>query len=712
MAELEISSDVRRGRLRARWLAVALAFMNWSAGADPDAPGRETSREASGRSPAQAGAAAHWAWRPLSRPEIPRVRNERWPRTPVDTFVLAGLESAGLRPTVEATRRAWIRRVTFDLIGLPPTPEEIDAWLADASEDAEAKLVERLLASPHYGERWGRHWLDVVRYADTAGDSSDYPVPQAHKYRDYVIASFNRDTPYDRFLQEQIAGDLLPFSSQAERNEHLIATGFIALARRFGVTGREMHLTIEDTLEVLGRSTLGLSLSCARCHDHKYDPITMADYYGLYGIFSSTRFPHAGAEEQRRQADFPALLTGAEAADRERAHRGRVEEIESRIAEVEQSLGAIPEDAKARPSLTAEFNRLWRERDALNRNPLGADSAYAVGERGGTNARLQLRGDPNQPGAEVPRRFLELFGGQPVAVGQTNSGRLELAAGLTGPASALAARVMVNRVWSHHFGRGLVATPNDFGTRGARPTHPELLDWLASRFIESGWSIKSLHRVIVQSATYRQSARPGREAALADPDNERLHHVRRARLDAEQYRDALLAVSGRLERSPAGPHPFPAESEWNFTQHAPFSALYPTEHRAVYLMQPRLRKEPFLELFDGADPNSSTGARSVTITPPQALFALNDAFVHEQAAALADRLFRERSTDSARIDRAHQLAFGRAAAGNEIRAGLEHLDRVGRELARNGASAEQARRDAWASYARALLASSEFLFLD
>ncbi len=681
----------------------------------------------------------HWAFEPVSDPRPPEVRHRRWPNNDVDRFILAKLESDRRLPALSADKRSLIRRATFDVTGLPPTPEEVERFLKDTSPRAFERLVERLLATPQYGERWGRHWLDVVRYADTAGESSDFPIPQAFRYRNYVIDSFNSDKPYDQFLREQIAGDLQPASSQAVRNEQTIATGFIALSRRFGSGEGVPHLTIEDTLETIGRAVLGQSLSCARCHDHKHDPVTMRDYYGLYGVFSSTRYPHPGSEVKNRQANFVPLVPQAEFEARTKPFREALEAAGAEIARLEKEAATLHKQGLSTEAANTDLEAAKKRRAELLASPPDVPTAYAVAEGASTNARVQLRGEPSQPGAEAPRGFLKILGGQTLPAGCLGSGRLELAGWLTAPTNPLTARVMVNRLWQHHFGRGLVATPNDFGIQGRRPTHPELLDWLASRFIESGWSFKAVHRLILNSAAYQQAsvisnqysvfsdAAAGRVVAAdgrfystvgtgsLNTDSlitEYFSPYPRRRLDAEQLRDALLAVSGELDQAPGGAHPFPPEHTWAFTQHAPFDAVYESRKRSVYLMQQRIRKHPYLALFDGADPNASTGERGVTTTPLQALFAMNDKFAHEQAAAFARRLLREREEDRSRVERAYQLAFARRARPDEVRETLAFLDAVRTRLRTNGIPAEAQSLRAWSSVARALLGSNEFLVID
>jgi hypothetical protein len=574
------------------------------------------------------------------------VKKDSWPRTPVDRFVLAALEGHGMSPSPPADRRTLLRRVTFDLTGLPPSPLEIEAFLNDSSPDAYEKVVERLLGSPHYGERWGRHWLDVARYADTAGETADFPAPHAWRYRNYVIEAFNRDKPYDQFVREQIAGDVLarqlPPGAPKERQAELItATGYLAIARRFGYDiAQDHYLTLEDTIDVLGKSILGLTVGCARCHDHKYDPVSQADYYALYGIFDSTRYPFSGCEKDKRPRDLVPLA----------------------------------------PSAAREL-------------------AYAVAEGKPHNARLHRRGDPQNQGEEVPRRFLQFLGGQAVPP-DGGSGRLALAGWLTDPSNPLTARVIVNRVWQHHFGAGLVKTPSDFGTRGSPPSHPELLDYLVTRFVAEGWSIKKLHRLLLLSATYGQSSHTDPTRVAADPENTWLGRFPRRRLSAEEIRDAILAVSGTLDRTPGGPHPFPPEAGWSFTQHNPFTAVYDHDRRSVYLMTQRLRRHPFLALFDGADPNGSTGRRDTTTIPTQALFFLNDPFVHARSAALAERLL-PLPGDEVRLDRVYRLCLGRPPSEPEQRA-------AARFLAGYGAGP----KETWAAWVRVLMGSNEFLYVD
>lgn len=608
-----------------------------------------------------AEAADFWSLRPVSDPPVPDVQNTDWPRNEIDRFILAELEEKHLAPVADADRRTLIRRATFDLIGLPPSPSEIEAFESDPSPTPEAfaKVVERLLDSPHYGERWGRHWMDLVRYADTAGDNSDYPIPEAYLYRNYIIDSFNRDKPYDEFVREQIAGDLLPADNDEQRNEQIIATGYLAQSRRFGSLFKNypQHLTIEDTLDNLGRTYLGLTLSCSRCHHHKFDPISQEDYYGLYGIFDSTRYPFPGIELDKKPRDFVPLAK------------------------------------------TKSFD---------------GGLAYAMAESDGRDVQIHRRGEPTELGDAVPRKFLDVLGGQHLPEDEIDgSGRRQLAEWITDPKNPLTARVMVNRIWQYHFGTGLVKTPSDFGTRGEPPTHPKLLDWLTSRFIEQGWSIKQMHRLVMQSRIYHLASDDREELLAIDPNNALHWKYSRHRLDAESLRDSMLLISGNLEPGVMRePHPFPPVDKWQFTQHHPFKDDYPSNRRSVYLMTRRLTAKPYFMTFDGPDRNATTPLRNESTTASQALYLLNDEFLHEQAHGFAERLLRERSNDADRIDLAFQLTIGRPPDSEEreaVRSLIEQVQQTSQDAGNDNQSPELA---AWESVTRSLFRINEFLYID
>ena len=430
-------------------------------------------------------AEAHWAFRPVRMPEAPAVRDGGWVRNDVDRFVLARLEARGLKPVGPATKAAWLRRVTFDLIGLPPTPEERVAFESDSSPEAHRQVVERLLASTHYGERWGRHWMDVVRYADTAGDNADYPVPEAYRYRDYIIDAFNAGKPYDRFVREQLAGDILAERGDGKYAEGIVATGFLALSRRYGTGPYELwHLTLENTIETVGQAFLGLNLKCARCHDHKFDPVTMQDYYGMYGIFSSVEFPWAGSEEIQsknfNRQKFVPLVPASEASPKIQAWEEQKRQMREAIESMEKDKGAVT-DGDVGAVRKRRLDALKKELRRIEKPGAPDDLPVAYGVREGrvSDAALQKRGEPGNPGPLVPRCVPGFLAGDETGQFPADaSGREEFARWLTRPDNPLTARVMVNRIWQHHFGQGLVTTPNNFGIRSEKPVHPELLDYL------------------------------------------------------------------------------------------------------------------------------------------------------------------------------------------------------------------------------------------
>lgn len=835
-----------------------------------------------------------WAFQPL-----PTLQQ---PLTParIDHFIDAELKSRSLSATAPADRRTLIRRATFDLTGLPPTPQEVSRFVADDSEDAFSKLIDRLLNSPQYGVKWGRHWLDVVRYADTAGENTDRPLPHAWRYRNWVMDALNRDLPFDQFVRLQLAGDILQTEDKwTEPGDAVVATGYLAIARRFGHDiDKDIHLMHEDVIDNVGKNFLGLSIGCARCHDHKYDPISAEDYYALYGIFSSTKFAFPGCEPKGQPRDLVPLLPqsridGLMNAWRERNAKAQAEKkrresdvtalrnqlkqvaaanlqllAESKVGEgasvtfadskqasleniklrkgellqltvmpngshgadttlvewtIAETAGAkrkwsvadfIPNIVRGNP-LRDDQDSVWcfldvtdgprflRDRKevvlgnsdlnawssgdtpsvlvnrakqpikvwttlpaktffvhpGVNRNvavawvcpsdmtvslkgrvadahPSGGDGiafrfehirsqqagpdlvklgalvsspeviveptpavpvAYAVVDGTVADARFHERGDPEQLGDPVPRRWLSVFGGDAVPPG-VGSGRRQLGDWIA--KHPLTARVMVNRIWHWHFGRGFVATPNDFGSRGLRPSHPELLDRLAAAFRDSGYSLKAMHRLVMNTEAWKRSSEVGQASPSDDADNRYLSRFLRRRLNAEEIRDSLLTASGNLDLARAKAHPFPHESTWGFTQHNPFSAVYKTNQRSAFLMVQRQRRDPYLALFDGADPNASTPTRQLTTVPTQALYFLNSPFFHEQAGDLSGRLMKT-DDDGQRIELAFKLLFQRSPSTEEITQAESFIGQY------PGTTAEK-----WAAYARVLLATNEFLFVD
>lgn len=663
-----------------------------------------------------------WSLQPISDPPAPLVKNEAWVHSDIDRFVLAQLEAQGLDPPDDADRRTLIRRTTFDLHGLPPTLDEVAAFLADESDGAFARVLDRLLDSPRYGERWGRHWLDVVRYADTAGDNSDYPIPQMYRYRDWVINAFNRDLPYDEFIRDQLAGDLRGGDTDDERFQRIIATGYLANSRRFGsrVDDYPQHLTIEDTIDNLGRAFLGMTLSCARCHDHKFDPITTRDYYGLYGVFHSTRYPWPGIELDKRQRDFVPLVPLDQEAELEQALAARTKE-QSRLDTIVQKLkddmkNTPDEEKEALQKKLQDAERIAKRHAA---QPALFETAYAVAEASApSDVAIHVKGDPASLGDFVPRHFPTVFGGQELPEGFDASGRRELAEWIFATDNPLPARVMVNRIWQHHFGHGIVPTPNDFGKQGKPPVDRDLLDHLATLFRAGGWSIKAMHRSIMLSHTYQcgegkrkddvgKVKEEGGAAGVAS-----LLLPTRRRLDAEAIRDTLLALGGNLDLTPAGPHPFPTPDTWDFTQHKPFKEVYESNKRSVYLMTQRIQRHPYLAIFDGADPSTSTGARMTSTTPLQALYLLNDTFVHEQSRHVADRVLAHSTETDARVSFAYESMFTRPSTANEQLAARAFLAEAEKLLRESGTDAGLIESEAWRAYVRTLFRLNEFVYLD
>ncbi|MEZ6086805.1 MAG: PSD1 and planctomycete cytochrome C domain-containing protein [Pirellulaceae bacterium] len=876
---LKMPPEEAGGRLTDEQIA---ALEQWVRIGAPDP--RDTATKLGGMSVADAK--TWWAFQPLPMAD-PEPSSAK-----IDQIIDRKLADVSITPTEPADKRTLLRRATYDLTGLPPTPAEVDAFLADRSPDAFAKVIDRLLDSPQYGIHWGRHWLDVVRYADTAGENTDRPLPHAWRYRNWVFESFNGDRPFDEFVRLQLAGDLIRSnSSDQDRNEGLIATGYLAIARRYGHDiDKQAYLMHEDVIDNLGKNLLGLTTGCSRCHDHKYDPITMEDYYALYGIFESTRFAFPGCEPKGQPRDLVPLLSPAqidarmkpweEQVARAKAEQEKLEQAAKRLLELRadslqhiipktmvgegarvpikivnvklrkgevlqltvfpngshgadttriewkiqevgddgrswsvedlipvisrgnpldvgdearwcflestagpafltQRLDSLPEHASLKAwkrsgdalsifvntddqpvnvwtSLPAkaffvhpEHNRpvavaLVSPIDGLANvsgavtdvHPSGGDGvsfelahiaspdygeglvelggnsssadidpgpkpkipvAYAVVDAKPINARFQRRGDPEQLGDEIPRRWLSVFGGEEIATSE-ESGRRELADWIA--ENPLTARVIVNRLWQWHFGRGLVATPNNFGSRGELPSHPELLEWLAAEFVANGYRMKKMHRLIMRTAAYQRSSRMMLPSIETDPDNRFLGRFSRRRLRAEEIRDSLLVFAGQLDPTPAEAHPFPDESTWTFTQHDPFNAVYETNKRSAFLMVQRQRRHPFLALFDGADPNASTPARQTSTVPTQALYFLNDPFFHAQAAALADRLAEFEDVDE-RLEQAYRLIFQRSPTEGERATGANFLRQYPAEAA-----------EKWRAFARVLLASNECVHVD
>ena len=811
----------------------------------------------------------------------------------IDELIEQRIKSVGLQTTPKASRRELIRRATYDLTGLPPTYQEVLEFQNDGSPDAFLKVINRLLDSKEYGEHWGRHWLDVIRYADTAGENSDRPLPHAWRFRNWVIESVSQDLPFDSFAKLQIAGDLAPpGTSMQDKNNGIVATGYLAVARRYGHNiNKDIHLMYEDVIDNVGKAFLGLTIGCARCHDHKYDAITAKDYYAWYGIFSSTKFSFPGCEPIPHPSDLVPLGFVGEQAKEYDAYLlakvayeaqmpnnpeaiARLKELSSQAttvlatANVGQSGTELLEDhlgkdryrlIKKDEVLQLRINRnanygadstgillniknvqspedKWSSQElvelidssspliesggarwgfldptngpkflitkksnigghaalkgwALGDNPsfyantgpttvkawtelppktlfahpgpnedcaivwicpqdgnyeitghvldahagagdgvtfyleqiastdfgnglgklgeangtltpptpISQPVAYAVAEGTIANASVQMRGDPEQPADLVKRRWLEVFGGQPLTNPQ-HSGRLELADWII--SHPLFARVLANRIWHWHFDKGVVSTPNDFGTRGSPPTHPQLLELLASQLVANSFKLKPLHRLIMQSQVYQRASRSSPDANTKDPTNLFLSHFSSRRLSAEEIRDSLLLVSQQLDKDPGMSHPFPPAVSWTFSQHAPFNAVYQTNKRSVYMMVQRQRRHPFLALFDGPDPNASTPVRGQTTVPTQALYFLNDEFFHASAKLTAVRVATDVPSDSS-IKKLYRLVLQRDPTKAEAEITLDFVRRY------DGTEDEK-----WQAICRVLLTSNEFVYVD
>ena len=639
-----------------------------------------------------------WSFKPVVRPDVPK-RNRA---NPIDNFIAAKLEAKGLKAAPPAEKRALIRRATFGLTGLPPAPEEVEAFLKDDSPDAFAKVVDRLLASPQYGERWGRHWLDVARYADSNGLDENTAHGNAWRYRDYVIASLNDDKPYDRFLLEQIAGDLLPAEAPAARYAQLTATGFLALGPKVLAEPDEKKMEldiVDEQIDTLGRTVMGLTLGCARCHDHKFDPVTAADYYGLAGVFVSTKTMES-FKKVARWYENP-LATPEEIKEKA--------ELDARMAALKAQIKTA--GAKTDEASKEAAKKLKADLAALEKNAPELPSAMGATEGKPTDVPVLRRGNYLTPAAVVARRFpVVLAGAKQEALPKDQSGRLELAQWLTGGKHPLTARVMVNRVWRWHFGKGLVRSVDNFGLIGEKPTHPELLDRLAAEFVTDGWSLKRLHKRIMLSATYQRSSAHDAGAARADPDNRLLWRANVRRLEAEAIRDALLAAGGLLDRTPGGPALVHVKNrDYLFDHTSKDKTTYASARRSVYLPVIRNNLYDVFQLFDAPDAAVPNGDRATTTVPTQALFFMNSDLAARAADALAGRLLANTALDApGRVRLLFALAYGRPPTDQEaarVTAGVAALER---EFS-NETDAAKRRRKAWAAVCQAALAANEFI---
>jgi cytochrome c553 len=657
-----------------------------------------------------------WSFRPPKLTPPPEVRGINWPRGDIDRFVLAKLEARGLAPVADAERAKLLRRVTFDLIGLPPTPVEVDAFLTDDSPQAFARVVDRLLASPRFGERWGRHWLDVARFAESSG-KTNFTYPQAWRYRDWVIASFNADLPFNHFVREQIAGDLLPAGADRQRADQLIATGFLAIGSKAHDAENRWQFVldlVDEQIEATTRAFLGLTVACARCHDHKMDPITQRDYYALAGIFRSTQtcsgtlarvFPNFNASpliELPAGAGLPSAVPALTAEQRTG--------MEQRVAALARERDSIPPGEANRDRLRRvnTLMAMLRYRLAIDR-PGESPRTCAMGVRERDeilDSPLFFRGELDQPREVVPRGLVRVLCDETTAPITSGSGRRELADWLSSSTNPLTARVIVNRIWLHLFGRGLVPTPDNFGAAGRPPTHPELLDTLAVDFMADGWSIKRLIRRIVLSRAYGLDSSHDARNFDADPDNALVWRMSQRRLEAEAVRDALLFVGGRLTLDPPVGSAVARTGE-GYAMFLRLTGLDAADtHRSVYLPVIRDQVLESLALFDFADPSLVTSERATTTSPAQALYFMNSPFVLRQVEALAERVCAAEEDEVRRIERAYRLALARSPTAVERDRALAFL----RDFAANRTQVPA--QNPWSAFCQALLANAEFRYLD
>jgi hypothetical protein len=738
----------------------------------------ERPAKATGQGNADSDPKSHFAFLPPRVIEIPKVRNESATAGPIDRFVVARLEKGDISPGRVATKGTLLRRLCFDLTGLPPTLEQQRQFYEDDSAEAYEKLVDRLLASPHFGERWGRHWLDLARFSESNGADRNVIFQHAWRYARYVIAALNEDRPYDVFIREQIAGDLLPWGDQDQRDRQLVATGFLTFGpKTFMETKAERFRMdrVDEQIDVVSRSVLGLTISCARCHDHKFDPVSTRDYYALAGIFRSTfllsgtaapagnQYGHdrplqpigkAGEKlhgpSQKWQDDVAEQVKVRNKArsDRYRVVRQKAaQENKQKMAQAKADKGDAAA-AKMIEELATEIETLAKEiavwdekikkldeklKETQDNPPPFPDYAMAArDDETIEDCRIRIAGEFDQLDEAVPRGVPVVLSESPLSIPADQSGRVQMAEWLTSERNPLTARVAVNRIWQHLFGEGLVRSVDNFGLSGEKPTHPELLDFLAVQFIKDGWSTKRMIRRIVLSRTYRlASSVEGNSAATLDPDNRLLWRQNQRRLEAEPLRDAMLEVSGELDRTPPAASPVSTMKDTELNDRVVITPEQKGGHvRSVYLPIARQTLPAMLKAFDFADPSLVIGQRSSRTTPAQQLFLLNDPFIMDRALMTARRILKsEGDDDSAKIGLLYRILFAREPTDTEQKRSIEFLSGIQVVLADavplpTGASpaavsetkpkltATDYREAAWGHLCHALLASGEFLYVE
>ena len=671
----------------------------------------------------------YWAFKVPVRPAVPKVSRAGWTTNPIDAFLLTSMTAKGLKPVPSADRRTLIRRLYLDVLGLPPAPEEIEAFVKDARADAWPRLVDQVLASPHYGERWARHWMDLVRYADSAGFEFDVDRPEMYRYRDYLIDSFNKDKPYDLFVKEQLAGDeyLKERTDQKSKDEAMIATGFM----RLGAEGGGRPEALDDLVNTTTLTFLGMTVGCARCHNHKFDPIPQKDYYRIQAVFFSTRdveYPLVPQEEVDRNRaettridalirpirdkknaiekpyhqqiidrevaklpDYMQLAWKTPPAQRTDGQRLNVIQIESTLAIGSLRKLVVEKDVVALmpPDVQAQHAALVSQIGALEKQkPRRTPSARAIGERGRVaqpsyflhRGSQDARGTQMSPGVLAVTRTSDWVFPEAPADATSSYRRRGFAEWVVSSENPLTARVMVNRLWQHHFGEGIIRTPGNFGVMGEPPTHPALLDWLAVEFVERQWSLKAMHRLMLTSAAYQMASTDTTANVAIDPENRLLWRMPRVRLEAEIIRDQILAVSGSLDRKIGGPTIFPfidpdlfeksSNRDWKGLPDSDPT----TWRRSLYVFSKRSIRYPMFETFDQPNLVNSTDRRNRTTIAPQALILMNNPMVLFQAGRFADRVRTEAGEDPARqVARAIEMALGRPADAVELRRGLEFV---------------------------------------
>ena len=679
-----------------------------------------------------------WAFQPVTDPKVPEVRDEAWPLDPVDRFILTKLESVSLCPAADADLHTWLRRVSFDLTGLPPTPEDIASFITDTSPQAHERVVDRLLGSKAFGERWARHWLDLTGYADQIGTSNNVFAEHAWRYRDYVISAFNADKPFDRFIREQIAGDLLPLGSAEERAAAITATGFLVLGdvEIVAVDKLKMEIDLVDQqVSKVGTAFFGMTLGCAHCHDHKFDPIGLQDYYGIAGIFRSTDSTYKTdngvwssvnasalpetAEQQARRARLKQ-----EHAEKLKTWQGQREAAEKEKAALESQIAAAQNEAKGelvkkRDALAARIKEINGETEHAKFFAPTVPKTFAVHDRAKPDdMHITIRGNPYAPGEKVSRGVLRVAAWDtPEPIPAAESGRVQLANWIADARNPLTARVTVNRVWQKLFGEGLVRTVDYFGVRGETPTHPELLDHLATRFVRVGWSQKRLIRSLVLSRAYRMGSAHDEVAMQKDPENRLLWRMNRQRLDAEAIRDAMLAISGTLAPSEGGPA-LPLEYPVNVTSLSPKAVNPPAFtlkkfrpvqefERTIYLPVLRSTGQPgpakLRDVFDFTQPAQMSGKRAETAVPTQALFLINGEMLRNRATELTKLLARDIADPGARLEALWLRVLSRPTTAVEREDARHFLDSL------RAAAKDNADLAPWIELGHALLASNEFL---